>query len=80
MSVQDERLTGTLENWYVEQVTKKEFIIWGNVFNDVARRFRNGEYIHTSGIKNRSVKGGDIVNTRNSTYKLGKPHKVKQGG
>ena len=65
-------ITGTLENWYIKQVTNEEFIIWGEIYNDVHKRFDDGTFVHTSGIKNRKVKDGDIVNTRNSIYKLGK--------
>jgi len=69
----EEAVTGRLENWLVQQVTKKEFVIWGNCHNDVHERWDEGEWIHTSGIKNRKpVKSGDVVKTRNSTYLLGK--------
>jgi hypothetical protein len=66
-------ITGTLENWYVEQVTDEEFVINGHVYGDIHRRFEPGAFIHTSGIKNREVKEGDVVETRNSRYKLGRP-------
>ena len=65
-------VTGILEDWRRVQVSKKEFVIWGHVYEDIHGRFRNGAFIHTSGIKNRAVKEGDIVQTRNSTYLLGK--------
>lgn len=67
------KVTGRLENWFLERGTDKEFIIWGEVFEDVNRRFPQGKFIHTSGIKHRRCSEGDIVETRNSTYLLGKP-------
>ncbi len=66
------KLTGRLEGWSIQQVTKKEFIVWGSVFDDVHKRFFDGQRIHTSGIKSRPLKEGDVVETRNSTYLLGK--------
>lgn len=68
----DNEYTGRLENWYIQQVTKKEFVIWGNIYEDKADRFFDGCHIHTSGIKNQHVKSGDIVKTRNSAYLLGR--------
>jgi len=62
-----------LENWTIEPVTEEEFIVWGNVYNDPKKRFYEGEYIHTSGIKylEKDLVEGDTVITRNSTYTLG---------
>ena len=70
-----DKVTGRLENWERQQITKKEFIIWGNLHDEDAmtQRWTDGSRIHTSAIKNRSIKSGDIVQTRNSTYLLGKP-------
>jgi len=67
------KITGRLENWAREQVTRKEFIIWGDVYDDIHERWRDGQWIHTSGIKNRKCKEGDVVTTRNSAYLLGRP-------
>ena len=67
-----DQLTGTLENWRVQNWDDKEFIIWGDLYGDGLRRWRNGQRIHTSGILHREVKEGDVVQTRNSTYLLGK--------
>lgn len=67
------RVTGRLENWFLDKATKKEFIIWGNVYEDVHERFPDGFFIHTSGIKHRKVSEGVVVETRNSSYLLGKP-------
>ena len=67
-------ITGTLEDWWVDQCTKKEFIIYGNLFGDHKGRFQDGTNIHTSGIKNRKCEEGDVVSTRNSRYLLGKKY------
>jgi len=64
--------TAKLNNWHCQQITKKEFIIWGVVDGDKLNRFPDGALIHTSGIKNKAVKEGDIVATRNNKYLLGK--------
>lgn len=63
--------TAKLNGWHIQQITKREFIIWGNVEGDKNNRFEDGMTIHTSGIKNRKVSEGDIVQTRNSKYLLG---------
>lgn len=67
--------TAKLNNWHRQQTTRNEFIIWGVVEGDLLKRFQDGDIIHTSGIKNRKVFEGDIVETRNSKYLLGKPAK-----
>ena len=67
-----EEITGRLEHWSRHQTTNKEFIIYGHLYDDVHKRWENGYYIHTSGILNRKLAEGDIVNTKNSTYLLGK--------
>lgn len=61
-----------IEHWYREQVTKKEFILWGKIYEDKWERWPDGHWFHTSGIKNRELKPGDIVQTRNNRYLLGK--------
>ena len=67
-------ITGRLESWYTGMEIGDEFIIWGDIYDDVNNRFGNGLHIHTSGIKKRDVKEGDIVETRNSRYVLGKKY------
>lgn len=55
-----------------------DFVIWGHIKGDNKRRFRDGCYMHTSGIpyeKLEGLKEGMIIQTRNSKYKLGKPFK-----
>ncbi|MGL1886294.1 MAG: hypothetical protein OCD76_07245 [Reichenbachiella sp.] len=68
------KVTGRLEDWYRSQPAsyEDEFMIWGDCYDDIHKRFPDGMVIHTSGIKNREVKEGDVVKTRNSTYLLGK--------
>lgn len=70
-------ITGTIENWFQQQVTAKEFIIWGNLYEDINNRWPEAVFMHTSGIKNRECKEGDIVQTRNSVYKLGKKLEIE---
>jgi len=65
-------ITATLNNWFTQQTSEKSFVVWGEIANDIHGRFEDGTNVHTSGIKNRSVKEGDIVKTKNSTYLLGK--------
>ena len=65
-------VTGRLENWEVDLYNG---IIWGDCYDDVHNRFRNGTYIHTSTVKNldsMNLVEGDKVMTLNSTYLLGK--------
>lgn len=53
-------------------MSKKEFVIAGECYNDIHNRFRDGSHVITSGIKNIVVKEGDIIKTRDSMYTLGK--------
>jgi len=69
---ENSKITGLLENWYVVRVSEDEFIIQGEIWGDIKGRFPNGTFIHTSGILNRDVAEGCVVETRNSVYKLGK--------
>lgn len=74
----DKKITGRIEGWFIDQVVKKEFIIWGFIYDDEDKRWVDGTHFHTSGIKNRPVKEGDVVRTRNSSYKLGKKLKLSE--
>jgi len=65
-------ITGRIENWSRDQCTKKEFVIVGALYEDRYGRWIDGTFIHTSGILNRACKEGDVVETRNSKYLLGK--------
>lgn len=75
-------VTGVLEGWWIESISRKECIFWGFVYHDRDKRFHDGEYIHTSGVANSQFKGkpseGDIIQTRNSRYQLGAPLDMNQ--
>lgn len=68
-------ITGTLHEWAVQSNGTHQ-IVWGYIFRDTKDRFQNGTYIHTSYMDAKELKEGDIVETLNSTYKLG----VKDNG
>lgn len=75
-------ITGRLENWVYDSLWN---VVWGNCYDDIHKRFRDGEWIHTSDIPTTrngrtgsTLKEGDIIKTLNSTYLLGKPQ-VKKG-
>ena len=60
-----------LEQWTKSATHEGQFVIWGDINGDTQGRWMDGTRIHTSGIKDREVKEGDIVETRNSVYLLG---------
>lgn len=60
-----------LNNWSVQFVDGDEVLLWGEVEGDKRGRWADGTVMHTSGIKIREFKEGDIVTTRNSKYLLG---------
>lgn len=67
-------IIGTLNNWWMEQVSSKEVIFWGYLDHDALGRFRDGAFIHTSGVKLKGTpKEGDVIETRNNKYTLGYP-------
>jgi len=66
-------ITGRLEGWIYDADYN---VLWGFIYDDTRKRFRDGEYIHTSGIprgKRIEFKEGMIVDTLNSSYLLGNP-------
>ena len=70
-------INGRLENWHSEQRTEDyEFMLFGNVYDHGPDRyFEDGERVHTSLViapPGHVFKEGDIVQTRNSRYLLGK--------
>jgi hypothetical protein len=71
MTTRKNEVTGRIEVWTREQITNKVFIIWGVIYGDTKGRWEDGTQFHTSGIRNRACKQGDIIKTRNSTYELG---------
>ena len=60
-------VTATLREWQLS-----DNVLWGRVYNDKKKRFRNGDYIYTSQIVAAPIKllPGSIVQTKNSVYKL----------
>lgn len=64
--------TGRLENWYRDPMFN---VFWGNLFDDVHRRWRDGQLIHTSYCVDPDAEEGDVIKTLNSSYLLGKPYK-----
>ncbi len=77
----DGRVTGTLEGWYYDAVHN---VVWGSIDYDIKGRFYDGAHIHTSDIpkfrQDRvcTAKQGDLIYTRNSIYRLGKPLSSKR--
>ena len=68
------KVTATLEHWWHEPDMFN--VIWGHIHNDVHHRWIEGTLIHTSTLKHPKAqvhKEGDVIQTRNSTYLLGKP-------
>jgi len=66
-------LTGRLENWVADDYGRD--ILWGFIYKDEDKRFRDGEWIRTSSIPDfneLTFNEGDIVHTLNSHYLLGK--------
>jgi hypothetical protein len=67
----DFKPTGRLENWDPDPIFS---IIWGDIYDDVHKRWEDGTRIHTSKVPNMrytSLEEGDIVETLNSIYLLG---------
>jgi len=75
-------ITGTLVNWYAEDVGLGAVRLSGNIFNDSKGRFSDGEFIHTSIFATdrnpKTYKKGDVVNTRFSAYRLGAPRAMSK--
>lgn len=66
----DKVFTGRLENWVVTPLGTKGSIVWGDLYEDVNKRWCEGENIRTSLIIEINEAEG-WVQTRNSLYKLG---------
>jgi hypothetical protein len=65
--------TGRLEGWYTD---RSYSVLWGHIYDDIHERWPNGESIHTShieGVRDMDLQEGMVVQTKNSTYLLGKP-------
>ena len=70
-------ITGTLKHWDFHHANDEEYVIVGYLYGDVNARWEDGTQITTSGIRYEDfptdeLEDGSIINTRNSTYKLGK--------
>jgi len=71
-------VTGTLKDWVYDKFCN---CVWGYIEGDVRDRFTDGTWIHTSDIpstrqtRSFTAKEGDLIYTRNSIYRLGKPRK-----
>ena len=64
-------VTATLENWYHDPVRN---IVWGDIYGDIHHRWPDNVRIHTSNLHSVGpFKEGDVIETLNSTYKLGIP-------
>lgn len=59
-------ITGTLKNVVRERHPIGD-VLWGNIYGDVKGRFPDGHFVRTSLVQHFD---GDVVYTRNSTYKI----------
>ena len=78
MNSGDNEITGTIENWRTfKTFTEARPRIRGDIYNDQKGRYEDGKNIITSPVVGdlSTKKQGDIVDTENSTYYLGKPAK-----
>lgn len=65
-------VTGRLENWYWDA---RNDIIWGDLYDDIHKRWDDGAHIHTSLVQSHLYglcEKGDVIRTLNSHYLLGK--------
>ena len=65
-------VTATIENWRLYSYSKKDKVIFGNIYNDTNKRWEDGTPIRTSKIVSGKFEEGEIITTSNSTYLLGK--------
>lgn len=64
----EQPITGELHGWVkVHTRDGENFVIWGNIYNDIHGRFPDGYWIRTSLIARIE---GDIAVTLNSNYRL----------
>lgn len=68
-------VTGRLESWYYDHALR---VYYGHIYDDVKKRWWDGAFIHTSHCPYPNKKEGDIIETRNSTYLLGKPLEMEK--
>lgn len=72
-------VTGTIKGWKPYRVNDRFYILYGYIFEDIRRRWADGQWIHTSMIDSKQfpidkLSKGAVVNTLNSRYKLGAGH------
>lgn len=67
----NEETHGTLEGWELDP----RGVVWGTLMVDSKGRFKDETYVHTSTVTSdtSNLREGDIITTKNSKYKLGKP-------
>jgi len=73
-------VTGRLESWHIDNIFPN--IIWGFIYGDAKRRWKDGTRIHTSYIVTPTeewIEGAEIK-TQNSVYLLGKRMKSTANG
>lgn len=71
----EQDITGRLEDWFYDGV-----MVWGNLYEDTKQRWYDGVHIHTSAVltDRMYIKEGEVIQTRNSRYLLGKPLESKE--
>ena len=61
-------ITNYIKNWRIEKI-RDSVIIFGEIYNDIKKRFADGTEIHTSKVLKADFVNG-VVETRNSVYHL----------
>lgn len=61
--------TNLLKDWDVAVVNGKDVVVYGFIYNDVKKRFKDGTDIRTSKVLRADFVNG-VVETRNSVYHL----------
>lgn len=69
------KINGRLEYWYYSPTTLR---IAGHIYDDPDTRWPEGTQIHTSRVVPGEFVEGQIVNTLNSAYLLGKPFPIQR--
>lgn len=67
----EEGVTGRLENWCYDPHMN---VVWGELYEDIHKRWNEGTRIHTSTLKKPAVAclgRGIVIETTNSSYLLG---------
>lgn len=80
--MENKEVIGRLENWFIAfwGDGTKDLVVWGDIYDDKRKRFKDGLHIHTSYLieinesNMKDVKEGDVIKTKNSYYLLGKKY------